>query len=712
MTLDQRKIELLTKLASSHDYISINTLAKSLKVSPRTIRYDLEKIDDYLLDKSSSPLVRKPGVGIALKDDKCLKDKIIKSISKMGNFQYVPSPQERIRFILWILIFQSNYITINQIAKELLVSRSTIIKDLEEVRNWLKKYDLELKTSTKKGIKIDGSEAEIRRKAIEILTKQDIAAVKILGKLSVKNQDVEFLSKIFKDLDITRITECIRKAELMLRISFTDQAFINIILHVGVAIKRIKLGKQIRLPPVMLISLKRTKEYLVAKEISHVLGQSLHLVFPENEIGYIAVHFLGANLSRVSYQDDLYDINYQLLCARFIKEVSKKIALDLTNDERLYKGILAHIKPTVFRLKHDLKLENPIKKEVIHRDPNLFKVVKNSLKPLERYTSCPINDDEVTYFLIHVMASIEKLKGKHSKLKRALIICGSGVGTSEMLSIRLRSIFQVKIVDCIPYHQLNWEIAQKAVDLVISTIPLEHFCQAYCLISPFLNKKDIHKLSKYLSFNTHFKFTFNGDLKSFLDIIKKHCRIVDKVGLVNDLSKILNESSSHDVYLKGGEKPVLIDLLTKRTMKLNVPARDWEDAVAKGGKLLISAGCADQCYVDAMINSVKKLGPYIVIAPGIAMPHAQPGCGTKKVGMSLITLKDPVNFGNKVNDPVTLVICLCSTDHTTHLKALSELVTLLKNQNIVDEINKAETVDEIVEMINRNKVSTLKKEEK
>jgi mannitol/fructose-specific phosphotransferase system IIA component (Ntr-type) len=106
--------------------------------------------------------------------------------------------------------------------------------------------------------------------------------------------------------------------------------------------------------------------------------------------------------------------------------------------------------------------------------------------------------------------------------------------------------------------------------------------------------------------------------------------------------------------------------------------------------------------VDAMVNSVKNIGPYIVIAPGIAMPHARPESGSNKVGMSLITLKNPVNFGNKENDPVKIVVCLCAIDHVTHLKALSELVEMLGDDENVKIISSSTDVNEVLGMIRRS----------
>lgn len=102
-----------------------------------------------------------------------------------------------------------------------------------------------------------------------------------------------------------------------------------------------------------------------------------------------------------------------------------------------------------------------------------------------------------------------------------------------------------------------------------------------------------------------------------------------------------------------------------------------------------------------MISAVEEFGPYMVIAPGIAIPHARPEDGALAVGLSLITLDTPVNFGNPENDPVSLVICLCSTDSESHLDALARLVSLLEDKSNVDGILDAADVSEVMDLISR-----------
>lgn len=146
---------------------------------------------------------------------------------------------------------------------------------------------------------------------------------------------------------------------------------------------------------------------------------------------------------------------------------------------------------------------------------------------------------------------------------------------------------------------------------------------------------------------------------------------------------------------------MLKEIITEENIELNVSAKNWEEAIQKGGQLLMNTGCIEQEYIQGMINGVKEFGPYIVIAPNIAMPHAKPEMGAKKIGFSLLTLKEPIEFGNPQNDPVDVVICLSAVDHSTHLEALSDLVNYLSDPDFLPTLRKARTTDEVVDYLNK-----------
>lgn len=146
-------------------------------------------------------------------------------------------------------------------------------------------------------------------------------------------------------------------------------------------------------------------------------------------------------------------------------------------------------------------------------------------------------------------------------------------------------------------------------------------------------------------------------------------------------------------------KLMLKDFINEQTIGIDVEADDWEDAVRKGGKLLEADEAIEARYIDAMVDTVNKMGPYIVIAPGIAMPHARPEAGSKKIRIGLLKLKTPIKFGNEEYDPVDVVIFLCALDSTSHIQVLSELMQLIEDEDFLKIVRNASSKEEILNYI-------------
>ncbi len=144
---------------------------------------------------------------------------------------------------------------------------------------------------------------------------------------------------------------------------------------------------------------------------------------------------------------------------------------------------------------------------------------------------------------------------------------------------------------------------------------------------------------------------------------------------------------------------MLIDLITESAVELTVSAENWEEAVRIGGELLERNGAVEGRYIDAMVNMVRELGPYVVISKGIAFPHARPEDGALKTGLSIVTLKEGIEFGDEENDPIKLIISFCSTDSEGHLLVLSELVDFLRNETAINNVINAKSKKEVVEIM-------------
>ncbi len=147
---------------------------------------------------------------------------------------------------------------------------------------------------------------------------------------------------------------------------------------------------------------------------------------------------------------------------------------------------------------------------------------------------------------------------------------------------------------------------------------------------------------------------------------------------------------------------MLSDALNEESIKLNVECTNWEDAIREAGNVLYKNKIITKEYIENTINGTKELGPYIVIAKGVAMPHATTNIGVLKSGISLITLKEPIEFGNKENDPVYYVFMIATSDMETHISILSNLSDLLQKQEFYNILESANSPSDIIEYIKTN----------
>ncbi|MBC7088760.1 MAG: PTS sugar transporter subunit IIA [Tissierellales bacterium] len=133
----------------------------------------------------------------------------------------------------------------------------------------------------------------------------------------------------------------------------------------------------------------------------------------------------------------------------------------------------------------------------------------------------------------------------------------------------------------------------------------------------------------------------------------------------------------------------------KENIRLNVEVLDWKEAITKAGEILLNSGYINEKYINEMIEAVENLGPYIVISPHIALAHAKPSNNVYENGISMITLKNPVEFGHEYNDPVDIVFALCSKSSENHLNFLKELTDIISNENIISIIRNADDPTEL-----------------
>lgn len=145
------------------------------------------------------------------------------------------------------------------------------------------------------------------------------------------------------------------------------------------------------------------------------------------------------------------------------------------------------------------------------------------------------------------------------------------------------------------------------------------------------------------------------------------------------------------------------EIIELRNIAINVPCSNWEEAISISGDLLVTSSYVKEEYVNEMIETMNRLGPYFVLMPQVALVHARPSDLVIKEGISLITLKEPINFGNKHNDPVKVVLAFGARNTGKHLDSLQQIAQVLEDKDKVEIIMNAKTSRDIYNILNNKR---------
>ncbi|OJF94696.1 BglG family transcription antiterminator [Alkalibacterium sp. 20] len=659
MYLTERSKKILKTLVSlDSGEIDIEELATEYNVSSRSIRYDLEEIDDFLTYKKIPRLKKQTRVTISLPYEELpanftavIKDEIETDVDYY-------QPKERQELIYLEILLSDTLVDIRKIMELLQVSRSTVISDVRFIRKKLQSQNVLMDYQPQKGYIFRGEEEVIRRIGLNFLNLHP-------GTLdSVESKILNDQYKAIESDDFSYIEQFIATIEMKLLKQYSDKAFQSIVNGMLVTIIRIKKGAKIEKSPHQKFE---TKEHHYLFQERKMLEDKFSIQLTRAEVSFIENLFLESSLikSENIINDDWVDLH--LFIKDFLEEMSIILEIPLEEDEELFNALALHLAPAIQRIKNKTFLKNEIVEYIQINYTEIFETVDTVLNKFGENKNLDFSLDEIGFVTIHIASAIEK-KGLDNKENNVLLVCNYGIGTTKLLEIMLKKYFNFNIINTLAVREVTNEYINKnTVDLVVSTIDFaKEISVPKVVVSPLLSEKDIKKLSAYEKRNRK--------------------------------SRKFNQNN-----LQGnGENIMLKDLLIKETIELNIEAKDWKEAVKYGGKLLKNIGKIEDTYIEAMINTVEDLGPYIVIAPEIAMPHASSKDGVNEVGLSLITLKYPVEFGHPENDPVSIVICLAATDHKSHLNALKDLMGFLNDSQFI-ELLKSGTVDEILKEINKEK---------
>lgn len=672
---------------------NLDKLAETFNVNARTIRNDIVQIDDYLKNKNVKATIEVKNKIITINMLKDIKLEDLVEINYHDFYSDRISNEERILLILSDLCWSDGYLTIQDLADKYFVSRGTINSDIVSIKEYCDKNGINFVSARGRGIGIDEDEKNRRKYLASIIKEFAYLNQKV-------NLDMSIYGQWFDLDEINKIQAIVNEVDEIFNVSLTDVAYEALIVHIALSIERFKAGNNDEELPSEELENIDSLQYKIASTLVEMINEEFNISLGENEIYYIAVH-TAAKSGVIVAQEKRGDNFLEYYCLRLINNVGLLLNVDLSNDKHLFNSLFQHLCACEYRNRNNISLDNPLKDELKNNYKDLFEIVKAVIIDVNEPDVIIPSDDEIAYVMLHFCTAIKR-DIKQIKPLRVLVVCATGIGTAELLSLGLKENFNFEIVDKLAKHQLKDEKYLNDVDLIISTVPLKSRIPSV-VVSPILKEKDIIDIKHFIN---RLDLVGKLDIKStkmsktavmLKDLLNKYPSNKDEEILIEKIKTLLlNE--------KGEENYMLSDLIRKETIALGLEVDDWQDAVRKAGQLLINDGSITEEYIDGAIENVKELGPYIVITKGIALPHATNKVGVNRTAMSLITLKNPVNFGNKNNDPVDTVFMLATTDSTSHLGALQDLSEFLGDEEFLNILRHDTTIEKILAFIATNEI--------
>lgn len=605
------------------------------------------------------------------------------------------SLNERLNILKMILYFDESGLKLSDIAGTMEIPKADVRKDLEIMSEELKKDGIKLIYENYKGYKLTGNKGNLLVKRLEII-EDIIRELKETGDFfnsgdsGTWHSEEYFYGYIkYENLEITRdFLELIGK-ELGLEID--EENYNRIFSYILMLINFDELydNKEELLSRNFLF---HTPEYLA---VERILGK----LFKENDrkespkkakLLLITDLIMGINISGL--KDDIFYkwINEEAVAEEITDKISNMINLNLRGDKILITGFIDNLKFSIYRIKNDIQIINSVFKDLILNKDKNIEIVKKAVEETEKEFKINFTEYELAAIAYLVRASIKRTK--RNNIKKVLLICGLGYGSSKILEESLKENYELDIVDVIPYYLADDLIpAYKEVDFILSTIEIHRqFEVSYGIpiikINPVMQKEDFEKLAEY----GIEKNKTSVSLKKLISIIENNTEIKDRQKLIDSLKNEFEDRIINDIQKTGY---TLKKLLKKENVKFIDEAENWKEAIFQSGDLLVSNKKVTSEYVQEMIELVEKYGPYIVLEEGIAMPHAGISENVLETGISLLVVNEKVSLPEGRN--ANIFLSFAAKNKNDNIDIMNDLFELITKYEFIDKVSKMKNYSQL-----------------
>lgn len=663
--MNERQLGILELLIKYPDY-KIGDLEKELGLSRRQINYSINQFNSILED-NRLPSIKRNKAG-----DFFIPSEVVQMIADntdidTADIDYLGEGERRDIIIMYISI-ADHFVSLDHLIDLFYVSKTTMIKDIKNANTFIKQYGLSIEYSREEGYEILGSEINIRVLLNELI---------ILWGDRLDNS--KLLSEYLFGKD-EQFIHLISTIENELGIKYSSESFKLLVKLLNYTLSRIKSTK-VTEKDFFTGQVRATSEYNVIK-----LFVKDKWMLSESDIEWVSLLFLSSNIYRKS--NKIFDEEYlKELVHEMVNKFELKTLITIEKRQEFIERLYAHIRPAIYRIKYNLSLERYNINNLVHEQKYslVFSLVKDLIKPIEVELKKQFPNEELQLLSLYFGSQIENKNQHIDEVKpKAVTVCANGLITSNMLKKTLENLFP-EFVFLSAISEREFYDYEAEYDVVFSTTLLNTKIQQFHVKTIMSNEDQIrlryNVLKKFDGLNQ--RESYQDFIKDVLVLIEKHSTIHNKEELVKGLQTLIYtdlRSDSRNTYSK---QLNLIEYIDKDSILKVTDELSWEDAIKMSSAPLLEKGFVNENYINRIIDMVSQTN-HMYLGESIVIPHVEVRDDVYHEGITFLVSDKAIKFPENKN--IHLVIVLAIKDTTKHLKAMSQLLNLSRNDKKISEI--------------------------
>lgn len=694
LSLRQKEIiKILTKSTPSSP-ITTSMIAKELSLSSRTVLREMPKIEEWL-DENEFKFIKRPGVGLIIDED-LDNQQLILELLEIEKIKKEYSKEERKKIMVGELLSAKEPLKLFYFTSLLKVSEGTLSGDLNNIAKWLEKFNIELIRKPGLGIYAKGEERDFRKALVSLLydtinENELINAVKEVGNLKINKDITEFhvenkLLKFINEDIIKSIEKSVKRLENALDIKLADSAYIGLVVHLSLAIQRIRNGEKISMDKEILKELSKLSEFSMAEKIVKEIEKEFNIDIPKGEIGYITMHLKGAKLRLDNKIEgfNLSNLDIKQVAYHIISIAEKEFGVHLRENGKLIMDLTNHLVPAISRLKMKLNIRNPLLEDIKENYSKEFEVCLKACEILKVITDLPeIPESEIAYITMHIAAALEK--NIIDQKIRVVIACHTGIGTSRLLiSIIEKEFKNIEVVGTISSINIDVEkLKEDNIDFIISTVELK-VDYKYIKVNTIITEQD--------------KILIEDNMKKALKK-KKYEKVTEKKYIKNIEENIKESINRREIKRITNLGENILSFLDTISLK-KVKGVNSINELIHEGSFMFAKDNKSANEIEKKLIEREEITTTYLSKLNIMLLHCRVSC-IEGIRFGYIRLEEPLKEGDKLIEGGIIELIQEKFD-STHTEIMGEInenlieregfISILKEENEETIINEIEGI--------------------